>query len=89
VSPVTLETTSPSLRRRLDQDVSFEGTGPHEVVLEYVPREYTLALEESIASNLEDEGFKPSNPPITDLSTPLLIQVVPPEVNSLDHRIFR
>jgi hypothetical protein len=58
-------------------------------VLEYVPREYTLALEESIASNLEDEGFRPSNPPITDLSAPLLIHVVPPEVTSPDHRIFR
>jgi hypothetical protein len=89
VSPVTFEPASQSLRQRLDQDVSFEATGPHEVVLEYVPREYTLVMEESIASNLEDEGFKPSNPPITDLSAPLLIQVVPPEVNSLDHRTFR
>ena len=89
MSPVTLEPPSPSLRQSLDQDVSFEATGPHEVVLEYVPREDTLALEESISYNLEDEGFKPSNPPITNLSAPLLIQVVPPEVNSLDHRTFR
>jgi hypothetical protein len=36
MSPVTLEPPSPSLRRRLDQDVSFEAIGPHEVVLEYL-----------------------------------------------------
>jgi hypothetical protein len=46
-------------------------------------------MEESITSNLKSEGFRPSKPLITYLSSPLLIQVVPPDVTSPDHHIFR
>jgi hypothetical protein len=53
-----------------------------ETMLEPTPREYFPALEESIVSDLEFEGFRPTNPLITDLSVPLLIQIVPPEVTS-------
>jgi hypothetical protein len=63
-------------------------TGPPKVVPKPAPREYTLAPEESTISDLEVEGFRPANPPITDLSMPLLIQVVPPEVTSPDHHFL-
>jgi hypothetical protein len=37
-------------------------------------------LEEPTISDLEAEALRPANPLITDLSVPILIQVVPPEV---------
>jgi hypothetical protein len=47
------------------------------------------APEESIISEIEIEGFRPSNPLITDLSTLLLIQIVPLEVTSLERQFIR
>jgi hypothetical protein len=54
-----------------------------------VPREDILAPEETSISDLEVEGFRPTNPLITDLSVPILVQVVPPEVTSPDHHLVR
>jgi hypothetical protein len=87
--PVTLEPPPPPLRHRLDQEGSFEATGPQETVPEPTPREYFPAPEESTISDLEVEGFRPTNPLITDLSTPLLIQIVPPEVTSPERQFVR
>jgi hypothetical protein len=64
-------------------------TGPQETVPEPALREDFPAPEESIISDLETEGFRPTNPPITDLSTPLLIQIVPPEVTSPERQFIR
>jgi hypothetical protein len=58
-------------------------------VPEPVPREDTLAPEETTISDLEVEGFRPANPLITDLSVPILVQVVPPEVTTLDRHLVR
>jgi hypothetical protein len=38
-----------------------------------------LILEETIISDLRAEAFGPYNPPITDLSTTIVIQVLPYE----------
>jgi hypothetical protein len=84
---VTLEPPPPPLRQRLDQEGSFEATGPQETVPEPAPRGDFLAPEESIISDLETEGFRPTNPLITDLSAPILIQIVPPEVTSSEHQL--
>jgi len=65
-----------------DQEGSFEASGPQETIPEPTPREDFPAPEESIVSDLEAEGFMPTNPPITDLLASLLIQLVPPEVTS-------
>jgi len=48
----------PLLRCGLDQEGSFKATRTHEIIPEPAPREYFLATEESIVSNLETEGFK-------------------------------
>ena len=42
-------------------------------------REEILFMEEPIISDLEAEALGPYNPPITDLSTPIIIQVLPYE----------
>jgi hypothetical protein len=89
ISPVTLEPPPPPLRCRLDQEGSFEATGPLEALLEPYPREYSPALEKSIVSDLNIKGFRLENPSITDLSASLLIKVVPPEVTSPEQRFFR
>jgi hypothetical protein len=60
-----------------------------EFLPEPTPRKYTLAPEESTIFYLEVEGFRPTNPLIIDLSVPLFIQIVPPEVTSLEHLFLR
>jgi hypothetical protein len=44
------------------------------------PREDFPTPDKSIISDLEVEGLLPANPLITDLSTPVLIHIVSPEV---------
>jgi hypothetical protein len=87
--PITLEPLSPPLRRRLDPEGSFEVTGPQETIPEPVPREDTLAPKETIISELEAKGFRPANPPITNIPVPILIQVVPPKVTSSYRHLVR
>jgi hypothetical protein len=86
---VTLEPPLPPLRHRLDQEGSFEATGPREIVPKPAPRKDFLAPEDSTVSDLEVEGCRPANPQITDLSTPLLIQRVPHEVTSPECQFVR
>jgi hypothetical protein len=78
--PDNLDPPPSLLRQRIDEEDSFEAIGPPKVVLEPAPREYTLAPEESIIYDLKVEGFMLSNPSITNLSMPLLIYIVTPEV---------
>jgi len=80
--PVTLDPPSPLVRCRLHQEGSFEAIGPHETVPETNPREYFPTPDKSTISYLDVEGFRIANLPITDLSMPLLIQIVPPNVTS-------
>jgi hypothetical protein len=49
-------------------------------VPEPAPRGEHSNLEEPTISDLGAEALGPFNPPITDLSVPLLVQVVPPRV---------
>jgi hypothetical protein len=87
--PINLESPLPPLRRRLDQEGSFRDIGPQEIVPNSIPREYILALEETSVFDLKDEGFRPANPPITDLSVPILVQIVPPKVTTHDCHFVR
>jgi hypothetical protein len=85
-----VEPPPPPLRRRLDQEGSFETTRPQEIVPDPIPRGDTFSPEVTRISDLEAEGFiRPWNPLITDLSMPVLVQIVPPEVTSPDHRLIR
>lgn len=74
----------------MDQEGSFETTGPQEIVPDPIPRGDTFAPEETSISNLEAEGFvRPWNSLITDLSWPVLVQIVPPAVTSPDRRLVK
>jgi hypothetical protein len=77
--PVNLEPPPPPLRRRLDQQGSFEATGPHETEPDPSPRGEHLIPEEPTIFDLRAEALGPYNPPITDLSTPIVVQVKPYE----------
>jgi hypothetical protein len=44
-------------------------------------------LEEPTISYLGAEALGPANPPITDLSVPILVQVVPPRVTPYERQI--
>jgi hypothetical protein len=80
LSLITLEPPPPPLRRRLDQEGSFEMNGPQESVPEPALRGYFSTLKEPTISYLQAEALRIANPPITNLSTPILIHIVPPEV---------
>jgi hypothetical protein len=86
---ITLEPPPPPLRCMIDQEGSFEETEPQETIPEPYPREYFRIPEDCIVSDLETEGFRPENPLITDLSTLLLIQIVPSKVTSHERQFFR
>jgi hypothetical protein len=76
---VDLEPPSPPLRRRLDQQGSFEETEPQETETDPYPRREHLILEEPTISDLGAEALGLYNPLITDLSTPIIVQVDPYE----------
>jgi hypothetical protein len=74
---VALEPPSPPLWRILNQQGSFEATGPRETLPEPAPRgDYSTPKEPTI-SDLGAEALGLVNPSITDFSTPILVQVVP------------
>jgi len=77
-----LEPPLPLLSHRLDQEGSLEATRTQETVPEPYLREDFLTPEENFVSDLEAKGFMLANPLITDLSTLLLIQILPCEVTS-------
>jgi hypothetical protein len=56
-------------------------------MLEPALRGYFPASEESTISDLQIEGFRPTNPSITDLLVPILIPIVPPEVTSSERQL--
>jgi hypothetical protein len=46
-----------------------------------------LNLEEPTISDLGAEALGSYNPPVTDLSVPIVVQVVPPRVTHREHQI--
>jgi hypothetical protein len=66
--PVTLEPPPPPLRRKLDQQGSFEETGSQETVLDQHPEKPTI-------SDLGAEALSPLETPTTDLSTPIIVKI--------------
>jgi hypothetical protein len=84
---VTLEPPPPLLRQRLDQQGSFEATGLQETMPKPFPRGEHLNPEEPTISKLGAEALVPLNPPINDLSVPLLIQDSPPRVTHHERQI--
>jgi len=89
LSPVTFEPPLPPFRHMLYQEGSFEATKPQEIVLEPTPIEYFPTPKDYIVSDLQTRGFRPSNHLITDLSTFLLIHIVPPEVTSPERQFVQ
>jgi hypothetical protein len=74
---VDLEPPPPPLRKKLDQQGSFEATGLHETVPNFSPRGEHLIPKEPIISDLRVEALGLYNPPITELSVPIIVQVQP------------
>jgi hypothetical protein len=62
-------------------------SGPQETVPKPSPRGDYSNPEELIVSDLGAEALEPANPPITDLSAPTLVQVVPPRVTPHNRQI--
>jgi hypothetical protein len=58
-----------------------------ETVPKPTPRGDYSTLEEPIFSDLGAEALRLANHLITDLSVPILVQVVPPEVTPSEHKI--
>jgi hypothetical protein len=85
--PVELEPPPPPRRRRLDQQGSFEVTEPQETVPEPSPREELSNLEEPTISDLGAEALRPYNSLVTNLSVPIVVQVVPPRVTHHERQI--
>ena len=68
LSPVTLEPPPPPLRRKLDQQGSFEETGSQETVLDQHPKG-TIVLD------LGGKYLGPSETPTTDIFAPIITQI--------------
>jgi hypothetical protein len=62
-------------------------TEPQETIPKLSLRGEHSNLEEPIISDLRAEALGPYNPSITDLSAPVMIQVVPPRVTHHQHQI--
>jgi hypothetical protein len=62
-------------------------TKPQEIVPEPTLRGEHSFLEEPTIFDLGAEDLDPYNPPINDLSVPLLIQLSPPRVTHHEHQI--
>jgi hypothetical protein len=77
LSSIDLEPTLPPplLRRKLDQQGSFETIGLQETMPNPSSREEHLILEEPTISYLGEEAPGPYKPLNIDLSTPVVIQV--------------
>jgi hypothetical protein len=78
LSPVILEPTPPPLRRKLDQQGSFEATGLQTIVPEQPPEESTiLDLQETALGSVET--------PTTDLLAPFIVPIQFHEHQTMSH----
>jgi hypothetical protein len=78
LSPVTLEPPPPPLRRKLDQQGSFEATGSQEIVPDQHPEETTIL-------DFGAKALGPSKTPTTDLSAPIIVPIHPYECQTVSH----
>jgi hypothetical protein len=78
LSPVTLEPPSPPLRRRLDQQGSFEATGSQEIVPNQHPEETTI-LE------FGAKDLVPPETPTTNILAPIILPIHPYECQIVSH----
>jgi hypothetical protein len=76
--PVTLEPPPPPLRRKLDQQGSFEATRSQEIVLDQHP-------EESTIQNLGSQAFGLVETSTTDLLAPTIVSIHPYECQTVSH----
>jgi hypothetical protein len=76
LSPITLEPPPPPLRRKLDQQGSFEATGSHEVVPDQHPEESTILEFEVQALGLPETS-------ITNILGPIIILIHPYECQTV------
>jgi hypothetical protein len=72
-----MESPPPPLRRRLDQQGYFEATRPYEMEPDPSLRGEHFIMEEETIFYFGVEALGPYNPPITNLSAPIIIQVHP------------
>jgi hypothetical protein len=79
--PITLEPPPPPLRRKLDQQGSFEATGSQETVLDQHPEEPTI-------SDLGAEDLGPPETPTTDISVPIIIHIYPYRRQTVSHAVM-
>jgi hypothetical protein len=70
LSSVTLEPPLPPLRRKLDQQGSFEATGSQEIVPDQHPKESTIL-------DLGEKAFGLVETSTTDLSAPIIVSIHP------------
>jgi hypothetical protein len=75
---ITLEPPPPPLRRKLDQQGSFEETRSQETMPNQHPEEPTI-------SDLGVESLGPPETPTTDLSVPIIIQIYPYGRQTVSH----
>jgi hypothetical protein len=78
LSPVTLEPPPPPLRRKLDQQGSFEATGSQEIVPDQHPEESTIL-------DLGAKAFGLVETSTTDLSAPTIVPIHPYECQTVSH----
>jgi hypothetical protein len=78
LSLVTLEPPPPPLRRKLDQQGSFEATGSQEIV----PDQH---LKETTVLDFGAKALGPPETPTTDLSTPIIVPIHPYECQIVSH----
>jgi hypothetical protein len=76
--PVTLEPPPPPLRRKLDQQGSFEATGSQEIVPDQHPEELTVL-------DLGVKHFGLVETSTTDLSAPTIVLIHPYECQTVSH----
>jgi len=73
-----MEPPPPPLRRKLDQQGSFEATRSQEIVPNQHPEELTIL-------DLGVKYFGPVETPTTDLSTPLILPIYPYKCQTVSH----
>jgi hypothetical protein len=76
--PITLEPPPPPLRRKLDQQGSFEVIGSHKTMPDQHPEEPTIL-------DFGEESLGPPKTPITDCSMPIIVHIYPYECQTVSH----
>jgi hypothetical protein len=78
LSLVTLELAPPPLRRKLDQQGSFEATRSHEIVPDQHPEEITIL-------DVGAKALGPYETPTTNILTPIIVPIHPYVCQTVSH----